>query len=181
MRFEVGDIQDSGITALGSFDVVLCFGLLYHLEDPFRAIRHLRALTSKIMVIESMVIPDRAPVARLVDEGLGEDQALRYVALVPSEAGLVKMLYEAGFGSVLRSRRVPGHEDYRPTLRARRRRTVLIATAVPFERPWLRRAAVPRPADPWVRPGRSGLDRLRDFARKPFSEKVVTVRRRLGR
>src|ERR1700737_1903728 len=45
--FEQGDIESPGILALGTFDLTLCFGLLYHLENPMLAIRHLRALTDK--------------------------------------------------------------------------------------------------------------------------------------
>ena len=39
---------------LGEFDLVLCFGLLYHLENPMRTIRHLRALTGQGLLLESM-------------------------------------------------------------------------------------------------------------------------------
>lgn len=45
--FEWGDIQDRSILELGKFDLVLCFGLLYHLENPLAAIRNLRELTEK--------------------------------------------------------------------------------------------------------------------------------------
>jgi hypothetical protein len=55
--FEQGDIEIPGILALGKFDLTLCFGLLYHLENPMLAIRHLRALTGKGLLLESMCIP----------------------------------------------------------------------------------------------------------------------------
>ncbi len=42
--FEQGDIEERAILQLGRFDLVLCFGLLYHLENPLRAIRNLRGL-----------------------------------------------------------------------------------------------------------------------------------------
>ena len=55
--FETRDIEDSSVAQLGPFDLVLCFGLLYHLESPLRAIRHLRKLTGKVLLLESMCIP----------------------------------------------------------------------------------------------------------------------------
>ncbi|HEY2613608.1 MAG TPA: hypothetical protein VGI94_22565, partial [Reyranella sp.] len=45
--FAQGDIENAGIVALGRFDLTLCFGLLYHLENPMLAIRHLRALSGQ--------------------------------------------------------------------------------------------------------------------------------------
>src|SRR5688500_17148087 len=63
--FHTGDIEEGSITGLGTFDLVVCFGLLYHLENPFRAVRHLGALTGKVLVAESIVVPRRAPMAVL--------------------------------------------------------------------------------------------------------------------
>ena len=37
LRFETHDIEDPSVLGLGSFDLVLCFGLLYHLENPLRS------------------------------------------------------------------------------------------------------------------------------------------------
>ncbi|HWF04364.1 MAG TPA: class I SAM-dependent methyltransferase, partial [Candidatus Angelobacter sp.] len=47
--FRVADAE-SASPDLGTFDLVLCFGLLYHLENPLRAMRNLRALTGKILL-----------------------------------------------------------------------------------------------------------------------------------
>jgi SAM-dependent methyltransferase len=56
--FEQADVQDRRILELGQFDLVLCFGLLCHLENPMLAIRHLRALAGKFLLVESMCLPD---------------------------------------------------------------------------------------------------------------------------
>jgi len=45
--FEQGDVERPEIVALGRFDLTLCFGLLYHLENPMLAMRHSRALTNQ--------------------------------------------------------------------------------------------------------------------------------------
>jgi len=61
VHFEIGDVQDSGILRLGKFDLVLCFGLLYHLESPLLAIRNLRSLSRHTLLLESMCLPDANP------------------------------------------------------------------------------------------------------------------------
>jgi 2-polyprenyl-3-methyl-5-hydroxy-6-metoxy-1,4-benzoquinol methylase len=65
-EFHVGDAEE--IPELGRFDLVLCFGLLYHLENPFRAIRKLHAAAEKVLMIESMCIPAKAPRMQLLGE-----------------------------------------------------------------------------------------------------------------
>ena len=59
--FEKGDIVERAILQLGEFDLVLCFGLLYHLENPLLAIRNLRGLTKKCLFVESMCLPGEEP------------------------------------------------------------------------------------------------------------------------
>ena len=43
---------------LGQFDITLMLGLLYHIENPVGAIRLARALTRKVCVIETQVVPN---------------------------------------------------------------------------------------------------------------------------
>lgn len=149
--FHVADVEDPAILGLGPRDLVLCFGLLYHLENPFRAVRHLRALTGEVLMLESMVFPSRFARAALVDEVRVADQGLRYVALVPSEACLVAMLFRAGFGAVYRPARLPDHQDFRASLPVRRRRTVLIAARSSVAAAGLQPVRDRPPQDPWAR------------------------------
>lgn len=115
VEFCVRNVEASRIQRLGQFDLTLCFGLLYHLENPFQGIRNLYAITRRILIIESMVTPSESPVATLMNECRGEDQGLHHIAFVPSEACLIKMLYHAGFPKVYKTVELPNHEDYRGT------------------------------------------------------------------
>src|SRR5260370_658370 len=101
--FEQGDIESPGILALGKFDLTLCFGLLYHLENPMLAIRHLRALTGKGLLLESMCIPGNSTGMVWREEPAAADQSLTDIALYPSEACLVKMLYRARLARIQRN------------------------------------------------------------------------------
>ena len=65
VRFLQGDAEDSALQRMGTFDLVLCFGLVYHLENPFRAIRNLFALTGSALMLESMCMPDQDAVLYL--------------------------------------------------------------------------------------------------------------------
>jgi 2-polyprenyl-3-methyl-5-hydroxy-6-metoxy-1,4-benzoquinol methylase len=126
--FHLFDVENPDVKELGAFDLVLCLGLLYHLENPFQAIRNMQALTKKILVIESMITPGNEPVAALLDEGRVEDQSLRYIAFTPSESCIVKMLFHAGFDNVYRVSPLPDHQDYRNSFSQKKRRTMLVAS-----------------------------------------------------
>lgn len=135
IRFLCGDIEDSQVTEIGTFDFVACIGLLYHLENPFRAIRNIFAMTSKVLLVETMYSPHSDATMELLDEGVAEDQALNYVAFYPSAACIVKMLYRAGFRFVYRFRQLPNDDLFRPTLARKRLRMFLAASNVPLSTP----------------------------------------------
>ena len=142
--FRVADAEDPSLAALGTFDLVFCFGLLYHLENPLRAFRNLQALTKKVLLLESMVIPEEQPFLILMDEGPVEDQSLRALSCYPSEGAIIKMAHRAGFPHVYRFRELPNHEDFRSATGRARRRTVIAASVPALDSPLLDVAVEPK-------------------------------------
>jgi SAM-dependent methyltransferase len=183
LNFQVGDIEDPAIKRLGRYDLVMCFGLLYHLENPFRAIRNMRALARKAVLVSTICIPERYPLLQLISEGEGEDQALRFVALYPSEACVIKMFHRADFPFVYRFAKLPDHEDFRSTVVRRRLRSVILASIEPLDFPWLLAAnEVYNAIDPWETPLAKMLARFSWSQRiitMPWPEKVARVQRLL--
>jgi tRNA (mo5U34)-methyltransferase len=149
--FYVADAEEPSLADLGTFDLVLCFGLLYHLENPLRAFRNLRALTRKLLLLESMAVENEQPFFLLLDEPEGEDQSLRAVSCYPSEGAMIKMAYRAGFPHVYRFRELPNHEDFRAATGRARARTVIAASVPPLDSPLVAVAPEPRPSrDYWT-------------------------------
>jgi len=50
------DFMTCDLEALGSWDVVLYLGVLYHMEDPLRALRRVAAVTRELAVVETEAI-----------------------------------------------------------------------------------------------------------------------------
>jgi FkbM family methyltransferase len=175
ISFSPGDIEDPDILRLGSFDLVLCFGLLYHLENSLLAIRNLRALTGKGLLLESMCLPDVKPSMLLRNEPALQDQSLTDVAFYPSEGCIIKMLYRVGFAAVYRVSPLPDDDDFRETSAHLRRRTVLFASPVPVTLRGLDLVTEPiETADPWEK--RASLSqRLRRFATRPVREQYASL------
>jgi FkbM family methyltransferase len=183
--FEQADIEDEKTVSLGKFDLVLCFGLLYHLENPVVAIRHLHALTEKCLLLESMCIPDEKPAMLLREEPRQDDQSLTDMACYPSEGSLVKMLYRSGFRAVYRVMPLPDHDDFEETREHSRRRTVLLASTKPIDVAGFRLCLEPHEeADPWAKgaPRRLSLaKRIWRFLRSSNRTKYITVAQRARR
>lgn len=168
IAFRHCDAQDAALRALGQFDLVFCFGLLYHLENPLLTIRHLHAMTAKLLLVEAVIFPGEEPIMALVDEGMTEDQGLNHFAFYPTEACLIKMLYRAGFPSVYGLASQPDHPEYHSGRNSRRIRTVLAASSAPIQSVLLKRVAEPStriaPWDPTNGVAQSHpLQRLRRF------------------
>jgi SAM-dependent methyltransferase len=144
VRFEVANVEDQLLTGVRTFDFVLCFGLLYHLENPFAAVRNLAAVSSNVLLIESVCAPGREVAAYMYEERQGLDQGINYIALIPTEAWLIKALYAAGFSFVYRTSRPPEHIDFRSRVGKKRRRIVLVASKREVISPLLVLAHEPR-------------------------------------
>lgn len=121
------------MSSLLSADLVFCFGLLYHTENPFRVIRNLHGLTKKILFIESIIIPENTPITWLVEEGKNETQGLTYHAMIPSRTCMVKMLQSSGFKYVYEFSGKIKHEDFIETDTKHKRRAVFLAARVNLE------------------------------------------------
>ena len=59
LQFAQFDLEGEEPAALGVFEVVYCYGLLYHLKDPAAAIRKLAQLCSDILLLETSVTFDK--------------------------------------------------------------------------------------------------------------------------
>jgi SAM-dependent methyltransferase len=111
VRSEVVDVEDR-LTALGRFDIVFCYGLLYHLESPVRALRNMAEVCDDLLLIETVVCDSTLPVARLDDEYLSVNQALRGLAHRPSASYLALALNRIGFEHIYAATTRPEFPDY---------------------------------------------------------------------
>jgi len=105
------DIEES-LDFLGRFDVVFCYGVLYHVENPILALRRMESVCDDLLLLETMICDSTEPVLRLEDETGSATQALRGIAHRPSTSYLALALNRVGFQHVYAADR-PTHQDYR--------------------------------------------------------------------
>lgn len=144
IRFLHFDAENPAIKSLGKFDLVFCFGLLYHLENPMLAIRHLKEMTGKLLLVEAVIQPGDEAMMALIEETAHEDQGLNHVGFYPTESCLLKMFYRAGFSHAYTFSAHPNHPEYHADHRIPRIRTMLAASHTLVHSKLLIRTAEPK-------------------------------------
>lgn len=120
VSFRQMDVDDVAESTVGRFDVVLCLGLLYHLESPVTTMRRLAAVTNRVMLVDTNTLPlpprkgpffDRPlwamevpppPAADSVDSTTNRWRAAadQPIQFNPTETAIVELLRALGFLSV---------------------------------------------------------------------------------
>jgi tRNA (mo5U34)-methyltransferase len=95
----VGDFMTMDLSTLGTFDVVLFMGVIYHLEEPLRALRRVRQLTHGFAAIESeaVLLPGEAKPSLWQFVNAAEVNHDPTIWWVPTAEGLRAMCLAAGF------------------------------------------------------------------------------------
>jgi SAM-dependent methyltransferase len=150
LAFQVVNAEDMAMSKLGTFDLVLCLGLLYHLENPFRVIRQLSGMTAKLTMIEGVCYPSSVPAMVLLDENNLGDQGVNHLAFYPSESCLLKMLYRSGFDKCFFPNPMPAHRFYEKNKNGCRYRTMVVAAMMQMDSSYLSPEAEPQTdLTPW--------------------------------
>jgi tRNA (mo5U34)-methyltransferase len=113
----IGDFVTMDLDRVGTFDVVLYLGVLYHMRHPLLALERLRRVTGDLAVVESQVtffpgFEHRAFAEFFERDELNNDYTNWWA---PNLAGLVAMCRAAGFRTVEVRRRAPLEWDDLPT------------------------------------------------------------------
>jgi len=122
----VGDFMTYDLASLGTFDVTLFLGVLYHLTDPLTALRRLRSVTREIAVVETAAMAIEGQDRPLLEFAPGaeiKNDPTNWV--IPNEQGAIELVRAAGFEEVTPVARLfpearsPGVTDFRLVLHAR--------------------------------------------------------------
>ncbi len=96
------DLDNDDLEQAGNFELVLSFGVLYHLSNPEHFLRNC-GKSAKALVLETIVCDTDTPVVNLVSERKGwgsKDQALNEHGCRPSPSWIEATLRSAGSNSV---------------------------------------------------------------------------------
>ncbi|SEC68263.1 methyltransferase, FkbM family [Rhizobiales bacterium GAS188] len=111
-RIGLLDLDRPGdLTGLGSFDVVYCYGTLYHLRYPDRALAALATVCTGMILLETCVLPGNYPEVQLITEPLVPNQALLGVGCRPTRPWVMAAL-KNHFGHAYTTLDQPDYPDF---------------------------------------------------------------------
>jgi tRNA (mo5U34)-methyltransferase len=98
----VGDFTSLDLAKLGTFDIVLYLGVLYHMKEPLTCVERLRAVTNHVAVIETVAAQCPGNAGRsLLELHCGGDLNADFGNwYVPTAEALRSLARAAGFGQV---------------------------------------------------------------------------------
>ncbi|MGQ0444364.1 MAG: class I SAM-dependent methyltransferase, partial [Beijerinckiaceae bacterium] len=107
-----GDVESLNETITGQFDVVYCYGILYHLEDPAAALSAMASRCLDLLLLETCVSFGGHEALNEVDEqGSDPTQSFRGGGCRPTRPWIMKRL-NALFAHVYVPRTQPAHEEF---------------------------------------------------------------------
>jgi len=107
------DIESDDFASLGSFDIVFCYGLLYHLSDPLGFIKKAYMVCNDMMIIETCVLDSERPEVILVEEDQSsETQTLHRFGCRPSPGYIINCIQLAGFKHIYLPKKMPEHIEF---------------------------------------------------------------------
>jgi SAM-dependent methyltransferase len=111
-RVYLADVERDPLSAFGTFDIVLAYGVIYHLENPLAGLRNMASVCRGKLLIESIVCDSESPALVLADETLSYSQALRGIGTRPSPTYLIFALNRIGFKHIYTGKTPPVYPDY---------------------------------------------------------------------
>ncbi len=103
---------DETFASPGVFDLVLIFGILYHLQAPLQAIRQLARSVGRLAVLSVRMAPGESMACYVYREKEGLAHNVAPLVLVPTLPALVAMLHAAGLTHVYKPKEQPRHEQW---------------------------------------------------------------------
>jgi 2-polyprenyl-3-methyl-5-hydroxy-6-metoxy-1,4-benzoquinol methylase len=105
--------QDGALDPLGTFDVVYCYGLLYHLSNPEVAIAKLASACRGQLLLETVVSLGRYPEVQLIRDFVSNNQAVSGIGCRPTRPWIMQTLTRY-FGHAYVTRTQPDYPDFTP-------------------------------------------------------------------
>ncbi len=109
----VANVETGRLADFGVFDIVFCYGLLYHLANPVAGLANIAEACGGLLLLETMIADHPLPLCRLADEPSETlNQAVGGMGSRPTPAFVAMALTRLGFPFVYAPLIPPGHPDF---------------------------------------------------------------------
>ncbi|MGG1664130.1 class I SAM-dependent methyltransferase [Brevibacillus sp. NRS-1366] len=116
VKAEVVDLETDDLLKYGPFDIMFCYGILYHLSDPLHFIKNAEKLCSDMILIETCITDAVEPICKIVvEDGTNNSQSIHHAGSRPSPAYVIFCLKKAGFPFIYEPIEKPAHPEFHYT------------------------------------------------------------------
>lgn len=126
--------------SLGSFDIVFCYGTLYHTPEPDEILGALSKVCREMILLETCVTPGGHSDVHLTREGDTIDQAINNIGCRPTRPWLYQKL-KTYYGHSYITKTQPRHNDFdldwKIPLKKLNHRAIFIGSKFPIQNPLL--------------------------------------------
>lgn len=85
------------------FNLVLCYGILYHLTDPYDFLKRVSKVTNNTLSLSTFLCNSKLPILTVTKEDVTRPgSGLDAISTLPSHQAVVRLLYGVGFDLVMR-------------------------------------------------------------------------------
>lgn len=113
VKAEVMDLETDDLLKYGPFDIVFCYGILYHLSDPLHFIKNAEKVCNGMILIETCITDALESVCKIVmEDGTNNSQSIHHAGSRPSPSYVIFCLKKAGFPFIYEPREKPAHPDF---------------------------------------------------------------------
>lgn len=133
--------QALDISFLGMFDVIFCYGTLYHLSYPEQALKSMASVCREMILLETIVSLGNDTKINFVTESNSRTQAISRVGCRPTRQWVMEMLRKY-FGYAYITKTQPHHDEFdvcwiSSFYKKKNHRAVFIGSKIPLKNPLL--------------------------------------------
>jgi SAM-dependent methyltransferase len=110
-QFVVGDIFDLDFRDFGTFDAVLCLGLMYHISKPILLMEKISQVNSDLLLIDTRLSSADGAYLQLRRDRLDDPRsAVDYeMVLIPTKSAVFEIVQQFGYSVVMLTPQFQGH------------------------------------------------------------------------
>ena len=146
---DLDDTSHLNPDTIGRYDLVLMFGLLYHLESPLQVISRLAPCISEVAFVGTRVAQGTAMACYLHQEFQGDDQGKASLVAVPTFPAVTAMFACSGFSHIYVPDFQPAHSQWDQAQCQNGLRKQFVVSREPITVPEFQLIQVPEPIRKW--------------------------------
>src|SRR3989344_2089990 len=106
LKAKVVDVEKEDLAKLGKFDVVFCYGLLYHTKKPDFVLKNISKVCKDLLLLETCIMDFPDYDVKFVEDTSAVNQALHHTGSRPSPKFVISHLRGNDFSNIYIPRRV---------------------------------------------------------------------------